>query len=304
MINPYSEEALWLKAKLFLSHAMDDDAPRTFDERALWASLALELLAKAALARVSPLLIASPQEDGHNLLVASGLIEGDSRFITVAASTLYSRCSKAFRTFSEPEAKKITAARNEYLHGGAAAFALMPSDAWWPRYWAQAIVLVNAQDKTIEDLVGPQREAMVEGHLAQNKRNIESRVEMLIERAKQRYQQYRDGTMTARLAAEWERPVDLTAGLAHQAEATCPACGSTGVLEGEDVVRSEVRTEAVDYHDVDVWVDLTIGADHFSCNTCRLVIDRFEFLEAADLPLEISATGEYGDYMEPDYGND
>lgn len=57
-------DALWLKARLFINHAMDAGEPRSYDERALWASLALELLGKAALARVSPLLIAQPNEEG------------------------------------------------------------------------------------------------------------------------------------------------------------------------------------------------------------------------------------------------
>ena len=53
MSKPWDPDALFIKAKLFLNHAMDDDS-RQFDEQALWASLALELLAKAALAKVSP----------------------------------------------------------------------------------------------------------------------------------------------------------------------------------------------------------------------------------------------------------
>ncbi len=61
MRAPYDSEGLWLKAKLFINRAMDDNA-RSFDERALWASLSLELLAKAALANHSPLLIADPME--------------------------------------------------------------------------------------------------------------------------------------------------------------------------------------------------------------------------------------------------
>ncbi|GAC59846.1 hypothetical protein GSI01S_06_00010, partial [Gordonia sihwensis NBRC 108236] len=101
MTAPWNPDALWIKAKLFINHALDDDEPRDFDERALWASLALELLAKAALARVSPLLIAVPNEDGHNLLVASGLVQGEARFTSVQARTLFSRCAKAFKPFNE-----------------------------------------------------------------------------------------------------------------------------------------------------------------------------------------------------------
>jgi hypothetical protein len=56
VIAPYDHEALWSKAQVFLNRAMDPEPGRSFDEQALWASAALELLGKAALARVSPLL--------------------------------------------------------------------------------------------------------------------------------------------------------------------------------------------------------------------------------------------------------
>jgi hypothetical protein len=300
----HDEKALWLKAKLFLNHAMDQEEPRTFDERALWASLALELLAKAALSRVSPLLIASPTEDGNNLLIASGLVAGDARFVSVPAHTLYSRCSKAFRPFSEREAQLITRARNEYLHGGAPTFAPIPPEAWWPKYWAQAIILANAQDKNLEDLVGSSRVDIVEEHLAQNKKNIEHRVEMLLERARQRLTQYREGTLSAKLAEEWKRPTDLSAGFAYSATETCPACGNEGSLEGEETFGSTPHYERVSEEDWDAWLDLDVAASHFSCQECRLVLDSYELLEAADVATDFSATGELSQYEEQDYGND
>jgi len=100
MIEPYDHEALWAKAKVFLNRAMDPGPERAFDEQALWASAALELLGKAALARVSPLLIAEPTEDGANLLIATGLIEGTARLAAVSADLGISR-----RTFYEWRAK-------------------------------------------------------------------------------------------------------------------------------------------------------------------------------------------------------
>lgn len=304
MTAPYDHAALLLKAKLFLNHAMDTDEPRTFDERALWASLALELLAKAALAKVSPLLIAAPTEDGTNLLIASGLVEGDARFNSVKAHTLYSRCHKAFKPFNEREAQAITNARNEYLHGGGVGFAGIPPKAWWPRFWAQASILVNALDKDLDELVGSDRTAIVENHLAQNTKNIEHRVEMLIARARQRLAQYRSGDLPARVSEEWALPAELTAGMSHRTDMVCPACGAMGVLEGEDVQDTESHYEQVSEDDYDAWVDLTIGSDYFSCDTCRLVLDGYELLEKAELPADFGDTGDYGDYLEPEYGND
>lgn len=305
MPKPYDHEALWVKAKLFLNHAMDDDEPRTFDEKALWASLALELLAKSALARISPLLIAEPTEEGINLLVASGLVEGEARFSSVRAQTIYTRCSKAFKPFSKSEALSITAARNEYLHGAGVGFNVIPPEAWWPRFWAQAVILVNAMDTDIDSLVGASRIDLVGGHLAQNARNLEHRVEMLIARARQRLAQHESGSLNVRAASELNRFSDLTAGLKHHAEASCPACGALGTVEGEDVVESEIKYEQMSEEDFNTWAELTVGADYFSCPRCKLVLDSYEVLEAAEVDTTFETTDDdASDYHEAEYGND
>jgi hypothetical protein len=304
MNESYDERALWQKARLFLNHAMDDGEPRTFDERALWAALALELLAKAALARISPLLVAAPNEEGTNLLVASGLVTGDGTFNSVPAATLFRRCAKAFRPFNESEARKIARARNEYLHGGSAVFSPVPEHAWWPAFWAQVVILVHAQDKEVDDLVGLDRVGVVEEHLARNRMNREHRVEMLIARAAQRLDLFRSGRLSARQAEEWSRQGDPRAYLTHSTQETCPACGASGTLEGDAVDSSRLQYELLGEDVWDAWMDLTILADYFSCPMCRLVLDGPDLLEAADLPLEFTAVGDPADFYEPDYGND
>jgi hypothetical protein len=256
------------------------------------------------LARVSPLLIASPSEDGTNLLIASGLVDGDVRFNSVSARTLYSRCHKAFKPFNEKEAQAITNARNEYLHGGGIGFTGIPPEAWWPRYWAQASILVNALDKEMDELVGSERTSIVEEHLAQNTKNLEHRVQMLIARAEQRLALDRSGELPARVTEEWARPANLIRGLSHKTEQICPVCGEMGVLEGEEVDSVERHFDRFGDDDYDVWVELSIGSDYFSCSRCRLVLDGYELLEKANLPPVFGDTGDYSDYEEPEYGND
>jgi hypothetical protein len=124
---------------------------------------------------VSPLLIAELTEDRANILIATGLIEGTAQFTSVRASTIFKRCQKAFRPFSASDAQKFANARNEYLHGSDIGFTTLVPHAWWPRYWALASILVTAQDRDIEDLVGPDRAPEVEAHLEQNAKNVEHR---------------------------------------------------------------------------------------------------------------------------------
>lgn len=302
-MNPWDYEALWLKAKLFLNRAMDDEPLRSFDEQAFWASQALELLGKAALSRSHPALIAEPNEDGVNILMASGLIEGDPRFKSVQAKTVFSRCERAFKPFNLGEAMKFANSRNAYLHGGDAAFALIPASAWWPRFWAQAIVLVNALDRNAEDLVGAQRIAVVDAHLAQNKKNIESRAEMLVARARQRVAQIAAGVLSEKVTREMA--LDPGFDLRYSGEETCPACGATGKLEGEEVTNTEVEYERISEEDYDVNVTHTVWAEFFSCSACGLSLDNPEYLEHFDMEQAFEVVGEpsdidYGD----EYGND
>lgn len=305
MIAPYDHEALWTKAKVFVNRAMDPDAGRAFDEQALWASAALELLGKAALARFSPSLIAEPTEDGVNILIATGLIQGTAKFSSVRASTIFKRCGRAFRPFSATEAQKFADARNEYLHGSGIPAAAMPPKIWWPRFWALASILITAQDREIEGLVGSDRVSVVEAHLEQNTKNVEHRTESLIERAKQRLSQYRAGTLPAKVQMEWNADLDLRAGLSYSDSETCPACGATGTLEGENILETSYESESGENEEDSgsFWAELTIGADYFSCPTCHLVLDRYELTEQAGLSDTILAVDDEPDY-EPDYGND
>lgn len=302
-MNSWDYEALWLKAKLFLNRAMDEEPLRSFDEQAFWASQALELLGKAALSRSHPALIAEPSEDGVNILMAAGLIEGDPRFKSVQAKTVFSRCERAFKPFNLGEAMKFANSRNAYLHSGEAAFALIPATAWWPRFWAQAIILVNAMDRIAEDLVGAQRVAVVEAHLAQNKKNIESRVEMLIQRARQRVAQTAAGVVSEKVAREMS--FDPRLGAHYSGEETCPACGATGTVEGEEITNTEVEYERVSEDDYDVMVTHTIWAEFFSCSTCGLSLDNPEYLAHLDMDETFEVAGEPSDIdYGGEYGND
>jgi hypothetical protein len=304
---PYDHEALWSKAKVFLNRAMDPDPVRSFDEQALWASAALEILGKAALARVSPLLIAEPTEEGVNILIATGLIEGTAKFTSVSASTIFKRCQRAFRPFSAADALRFAEARNEYLHGSTIGFMTLPPEAWWPRYWALAAILVIAQDREIEELVGPDRLSIVGAYLEQNAKNVEHRTESLIARAAQRLAQYRAGTLPAKIQLEWQSNPDLTAGLTYSEAASCPACDSTGTLEGDDSsdmsYTYDPNDDPIDGGPFDVWATVTVPADYFSCPTCHLVLDSYELIEQADLPTTFEAIDD-NPPEEPDYGND
>ncbi|GAP53526.1 hypothetical protein AHiyo6_00910 [Arthrobacter sp. Hiyo6] len=307
----YDHETLWLKAKLFLNRALDDEPHRSFDEQALWATLALELLAKAALSRFSPVLIAEPNEEGTHILAAVGLAESESFFLSVRAKTVFVRCSRAFKPFNNAKAAKLASARNEYLHGGGMGFGVTPPRQWWPEFWALASILVDAQDKTIEDLVGSSRIDIVAEHLEKNKKYAEDRVQSLMSRATSRYEQRRNGSIPANRLSLWKTADQLKAGMKYEEVSTCPACGESGVLEGEQVenIRVEgpgwvrVGEEDYEFHGRGIG---DVLSEYFSCANCQLVLETYELLEAAemDLAFEVEDEDFVTDEGEQEYGND
>ena len=192
----------------------------------------------------------------------------------------FKRCQRAFRPFSAVDALKFADARNEYLHGAAIGFMTFEPEVWWPQYWALASILVTAQDRDIEELVGHDRTAVVEGHLEQNAKNIEHRTEALIARAQQRLAQYRAGVLAAKIPKEWQSDADLSARLRFTVRETCPACGAAGTLEGQDSSDTTLDYEYDDEEEgpVDVRAIITVPVEYFSCSNCHLVLDRYELI--------------------------
>lgn len=297
-------DVLWGKARLFAKRSLDPETERDFGERVFWATTALEFLAKAALARVSPLLIVPPDAEGKHVLATLGVIAHDGASIqTIQAKALWARAERVFRPFSGKEATQFSAIRNDYMHGGGAGVPLHPEDVWWGKYWHQAAILTVAADQDLDALVGWAHAIRVEQYLTQHKSHVEEHVQALMERARQRLEQRGNPSTPASLRDELSQPFEASGMLSHSKPATCPVCGEDGVLEGEDTGDTEIIWPDFE----EVWASptevVTVHADYFGCGNCRLVFDRLEFLEKAGLESTFTKEREYepGDY---DYGND
>lgn len=293
---------LWAKAKLFAIRSLSEDDARDFDERAFWATTALEFLAKAALARISPLLIAPPDADGTLILASFGVIaqEGASSQ-TIQAKTLWIRAERSFRPFSRKEATQFSTARNEYMHGGGTGTPPHPEEVWWGKFWHQASILVVAADQDLHGLLGNTHLEKVEGYLTKHNAYVEEHVAALLGRAQQRLDQRNNpGTLSA-LRDQLSQPFLSSAGLTYSTTSECPVCGTGGDLEGEEKGDTDVEWPA-DPWDTPV-ATVEIYADYFGCPNCHLVLDRLEFLEQAGVPTSFKTQIDYepDDY---DYGND
>lgn len=298
----FAPESFWNKARVFVNRALEPADARSEDERRLWAALALEVLAKWALAETSPTLVADPVAGGDQLLRAVGVLKGGP-YATISATTAYKRCGRIYKPFDEMRAERFSRARNEYLHGPDIGLLTLPADPWWEQFWSLVDILLAAHDREITELVGSAHAPSVEGHLARNERRLKARFEALVEAAKRNLDRYRSGTMTASEAMRWDRWTSGTAGLTYSEFAECPACNGEATVEAEDP--DQVQPVYPDfYEDGEVTTLVTFTPEYLSCDTCHLVLDHFELLQAGGIDDQIEVHSDDPYYEEGEYGND
>lgn len=300
MSHSFDPDGLWIKSKLFINRALDEE--REFEEQAFWACSALELLGKCALARISPLLIANPVDDGTSLLVASGLMQGNDT--SVQAKAVWSRCQRAFKPFSESEAKKLSIGRNEYIHAAGIGFDAIPDHAWWPRFWSQAVILLHHMDLILEDYVDRRYVDAVNGALATRKEALKQQLEARLERARTMLSQAETETLSPRQLKEWEMKSYYVTRYSSGVE--CPACAGEATLYGDEVVEQDVTYYRIDeWGEEDVQVTLRIAPVALACEQCRLELNDYDLLAEAGLDeaFEVEGTGDDIEY-EPEYNNE
>lgn len=117
----WSYDALYAKSKVFVLRGLGHDPPDS-SEASLWLILALELLAKATLAKINPALLAASDRDGVNILYACGIAPPPKRTpISIATKEVYQRCIVVCKEFNKTEqnlCSKWAGWRNEELHSG------------------------------------------------------------------------------------------------------------------------------------------------------------------------------------------
>lgn len=244
---------------------------------ALWSSLALELLARAALAKISPALLAEPK-DWNNLLFAIGLSPTAKRFTpkSITTSEVLSRLREIVPEFdAEMEGFCLlhTNKRNSELHSGDLPFDGVKNSFWLPKYYGSSKVLLQTMGVTLNEFLGKD-EAKV--------------AEKLIEAAADDAAKAAIGTVEAHRKV-WEAKAE-EAKVAGQTQATawatrhmghrvkCPACRSDAAVVGDPIsspqksIKGDIITETQQYL-----------PNKFECVACGLKLAGLAHLNACEL---------------------
>jgi hypothetical protein len=267
----WSPEALFSKALLYVGE-MEKYAPDDW-QHWLWASLSLELLARAALAGISPTLLAD-RSNWRNVYHALGHPPTAKRFApgSIKIGEVLAILHELRPEFTKELLDSCTEQcghRNAELHSGEDSISGTGTSSWLPQYYASCQVFLNSRGKGLEDLFSDPK--LAEEMIASLKDTAAKSVTRDIHEH----------------AEKWERmDTDAKATLKEQAwasrhkghRATCPACGSAALLRGspQGSVSTDIRQDLVVQKQ-------TMLPSAFECVACGLKISGLSKLSACGL---------------------
>jgi hypothetical protein len=308
----FDKDALLGKSRVFVNRGLTAKREGRLDEYQLWASFALELLGKAALASVHPCLVADPTHVDSLFVAAGRPVSADPR--SIMAKTVFERVPHVAKRFDNQVREfclKLAMRRNSELHSGEAPLALMELNAWEGDFWNACDVLLDPLQLSLDEWLDEYELEVPADLLA----HFQTRI---AEKAKRkcaevgasfvgRFNEAERNAMVARSHAAFMPPERFRFQFSYEAEETwsakCPACGGRGFICGS-LWEESVGDTQYDEDSAFELVEKTFLAEEYGCPTCGLRLRGRASLDAVGLPLEhLSQEAREAEYPE-EYGNE
>lgn len=292
--HAWSPNALVLKAQSYaeemFKHTRDDW------KFMFWSTLTLELLARAALAKISPALLAD-QRDWNNLLYSLGIPPRVNKFLprSINSSTVFSRLKELISDFT-PELEGFCVAhmsnRNEELHSGLAPFIGVSSSSWLPTYYRACKVLLGSMGWNLPKFIGKEEAKIAEQLIAAASDESAKAVSKSIK--------FHNAVWKAKDSAEqkkFERQASAWATRHTGHRVQCPSCGCDAILAGSAI---SAPIKSIKEHEITETQQYL--PTKFECIACGLKISGLSELNAAGLGDAYKATLTYDatDYYAPE----
>lgn len=311
-ISPaFSSNALFSKSKIYMLRGLRAKNEGVLDEYQLWASLALELLAKSSLSSIHPALVADPTHYQSLFSACGHPLSPDVK--TITAKTLFDRLShvskdfdKRIQKFCEQQALR----RNSEIHSGESPFSGMSPDAWEAKFWHAAHTLLDIQGKELEQWLGADEAQAPRQLLVDARKALTMMVETRIAHASEDFksshksEKKREELIEASKSVKpWGHFDRFDYAVDSYELCECPACKGMGVIGGTQY-DEEVSEEQDPDDPFTEYVDITYATEEFVCLVCGLHLHGAQEINVSSLPDEFYDTEEREREFEPDYGND
>jgi hypothetical protein len=272
-------DPLFTKAQLYAERAHSENLNSAMF--GFWMSLCTELLARAALSKIHPVLLADPTSEGNLHYVFGVMPKSNPR--SVHAKTVFARCSVLVEKFTDEMSGHcliLADRRNKELHGGDAAFEGIDPSSWLPKTYEVFDVLLASMGKSFEDLLGVESAIGAKNMLKDRREHIEKDVKDRISASKKVFDKIPRTELTE-LATKLE--LSLKRWLSNNPlgqSSACPACGFDGALHGETLNRGPTK---VSEDEGTLFREVRVLPTKFRCGVCKLKLDGYQELMHAGL---------------------
>lgn len=279
-MSAFDPSALEAKGRLYIERALAQ--PRGSSEYAFWCHLAVEPLARAAIASVNPVLLADGKAGNPAISQAAALgFEVAGPVTSAALNHVLALCPVVLPTFFADEeqaaARRLAVRRNAELHTGDAAFEALALSDWYTDFARVMRALAGVLGRELADLLGDEEADFAESELVEEDEAITALVKQAIGRARHRAARWSESERAHREAAI--RAIASSTG-PHEEDRDCPACGGPGLVRGEVAFRGPTR---LDGETNELFESLVVVPNTFRCPLCELHLDDRRELRAASV---------------------
>lgn len=278
-MNPIVSDHIWSAASLFNKARLYAQQMQNYTasdwQIYLWCALSLEFLERAALAHISPVLLANCKK-WENIAYAIGRGKLDRRQVPTSISTgdVIKRLESLVPKFTTEHSNfcmDLAQKRNSELHSGDVAFTNLPESIWLAKFYQTCKVLLTSMDKELGNFFSDPTIAIE--RIKALEEQVDESIGQQISDAKHRWIR-KDAQTRQQLtikSSEW-----ATRQSGHRVK--CPACGSSALIQGQSV--GEIQEQFVD--------DLIeqrqeMLPSSFECIACELRISGLSKLTACGL---------------------
>jgi hypothetical protein len=301
--SAWDSAALLIKAQRYIEEMQEHS--HSDWKAVLWSSLALELLARAALSKFSPALLADATS-WHNLSYALGYTPKVTKFFpkSIATADVLTRLNELLPEFDD-ELRKFCLVhagnRNAELHSADLPFEGTSSSTWLPSFYRSCEVLGRSLGTSLKELLGDDEAKAAKKVVAAAKDSAANSVKGSINAHKTVWEskEERERSKLAAQAEVWARRQE-----GHVVN--CPACTSKALLYGDPITEPKKKIK-----DDVITETQTCLPTKFECVACNLKISGLSQLAASGLgdPFKKTSTYDAADYYKsedemPDYEDD
>lgn len=300
-------EKLWNKAKIYMQKAFAEE--RDGSAFPLWATIGLELTARATLAKVHPVLLADPREGEHLMYVFGYQKKPNYIPISIPTKTVFERCETIVPNFTSTEksfCQEITTRRNEELHSGNLGFDNYQTNKWLTKFYRTLNILLDFQGKKLDELLNAEEAEAAKEMIAERAANLEKVVRDRISQHKKSYKRLPKEEKKEKLHSAQRKKWSILQ--FYRKEEKCPSCGNQGVITGKLISISAGKAG-----EAEIFQNFNVLPTAFRCFNCDLTLENHLELDAIEIggQYRIEETFEPNEYFEIptyepdfDYGND